>query len=92
MKTQRRVFHYLLLFALLAGQWLYVTHSHADYALDGDHHCQFCLHSVQFKTFLPVVAVQPPAQTPPHFFITPVPANRSILHSRFHDPRAPPHG
>jgi hypothetical protein len=92
MTTQRRVSHYLLLLALLAGQWLYATHTHSDGTLDSDHHCQLCLHGVQFKTFLPVVELQPPAQIPQHVFIAPVAASRLALHSRFHDPRAPPHG
>jgi hypothetical protein len=69
-----------------------MTPSELQEALDGDHHCQLCLHGVQFRTFLPVVELQPPAQTPQHFFITPVLENHLALHSRFPDPRAPPHG
>ncbi len=90
MITQRRAFHYLLLFALLAGHWLYATHSHVDEAHNSNHHCQFCLHGVQFDAFLPVIPLKPPALTPQPFFIKPVLSNRSTPHNRFHDSRAPP--
>ncbi len=84
--------HYLLLFVLLAGQWLYATHSHEDEAYDGDHHCQLCLRGVQFDAFLPAILLKPPALALRQIFHTPVFKNRLTRHNRFHDSRAPPRG
>ncbi len=92
MKTRPCAFLYLLLFVLLAGQWAYATHLHDDAVLDSSHHCQLCVHGIQFDSFLPAGNLTPPVLAPEQFSVTPIPATRSTRRSRFHDSRAPPHG
>lgn len=81
----------LLIFALLASQWIYAAHSHyhGD-ALDSDHLCQLCLHSGQFDAFAPVVACALPTLTLDRTFNSQVSTTCPTLHIRYHDPRAPP--
>lgn len=90
--ARRPALYYLLLFALLAGQWLYVTHSDDDAAHDSEHHCQLCLHGIQYDTFLFATLLKSPLLTPHPFLIFPSLTNRSMSQSRFHDSRAPPRG
>jgi hypothetical protein len=84
-------FRYLLLLALLAGQWAYAEHSHHDDEPGSDHHCQFCLHSAQFDALLPTATLKPAVPAHRHVLIATLQASCPTFFSRFHDSRAPPH-
>jgi hypothetical protein len=92
MTIQRHAARFLLLLALLAGQWLSVAHSHDDSGIDADHVCQLCLHAVQLDAFLPAPELLPltPASRSVSHSRSATPA--AARHSRFHDSRAPPRG
>lgn len=90
MISRRRIVPSLLLLVLLAGQWLYVAHSHSDDAPDSDHTCQVCLHGTQFDTVLPALEPKPRA-LPSRQAAVPLPTvTLTSIRSRSHDPRAPP--
>ena len=90
MKARRPAARYLLLFALLVGQWLYVSHAH-DYAVfEGDQQCQLCLRGIQYDAFLPSTAHKTLAVTSHIFHNFASPNYRPTSQTRFHDSRAPP--
>jgi hypothetical protein len=92
MTSRRPAIYYLLLLALLAGQWLYVTHTHDHNALESDHVCQLCLHAVQFDSLLPALELQQLTPSGSHLVTFPDPSPHAARHVRFHDSRAPPRG
>lgn len=92
MNNQQRAFRFLLVFALLAGQWLYAAHTHHEDALDSDHLCQLCVHGAKLDAFLPVVLLNPSTPIPEQLFVAQAQTTAPALYTRFHDSRAPPYG
>ena len=90
MTTQRRAIRFLLLFALLTGQWLYITHTDDHEALEGDHVYQLCLHAVQYDSFLPALELQQLTPSNSHLVSLRDASPHTARHARFHDSRAPP--
>jgi hypothetical protein len=90
MTTQRRAIRFLLLFTLLAGQWLYVTHTHDHDAFESNHVCQMCLHAVQFDSFLPASDLQKLTSSSLRLITLLDFSPHTAGNVRFHDSRAPP--
>ncbi|MET0068036.1 MAG: hypothetical protein ABW076_16950 [Candidatus Thiodiazotropha sp.] len=90
MTTPRFGVRLLLLFALLAGQWVYATHTHDHEAPETGHICQLCLHAVQCDSCLPACKLPSPILAGQYIpnFQTATPAVAGYI--RLHDARAPP--
>lgn len=92
MASRRLILHVLLLSLLIAGQWLYLTHTHEHTDHHADRHCQLCLYGLQFNSSLPSSALSLPAVTAKHVASSPIITTAySFRQHRFQDSRAPPH-
>lgn len=89
---QRHAVRILFLFALLAGQWLYVTHTHDHDASESEHVCHFCLYAILFDSFLPAPELQLLIPTSRYVISSSTVTLAVAQNVRFHDARAPPRG